>query len=213
MQLELTSIALLAFVSYLFGSIPSAVWMGRRFHGIDVRAHGSGNAGATNTFRVLGKKTGIAVLIADVTKGYASSLLVLFLPLDTYEQLVQFRLLFGAFAVLGHIYPIFVQFKGGKGIATLLGVVIGLHPVLALICVGVFLMVLITTHYVSVGSMLATIAFPLFTYWLPSVQRSAWLMGFGIVASVLVVFTHRKNIQRLLAGNESKTYLFQRKKG
>lgn len=213
MQLELTSIALLAFVSYLFGSIPSAVWMGRRFHGIDVRAHGSGNAGATNTFRVLGKKTGIAVLIADVTKGYASSLLVLFLPLDTYEQLVQFRLLFGAFAVLGHIYPIFAQFKGGKGIATLLGVVIGLHPVLALICVGVFLMVLITTHYVSVGSMLATIAFPLFTYWLPSVQRSAWLMGFGIVASVLVVFTHRKNIQRLLAGNESKTYLFQRKKG
>lgn len=213
MQLELTSIALLAFVSYLFGSIPSAVWMGRRFHGIDVRAHGSGNAGATNTFRVLGKKTGIAVLLADVTKGYASSLLVLFLPLDTYEQLVQFRLLFGAFAVLGHIYPIFAQFKGGKGIATLLGVVIGLHPVLALICVGVFLMVLITTHYVSVGSMLATIAFPLFTYWLPSVQRSAWLMGFGIVASVLVVFTHRKNIQRLLAGNESKTYLFQRKKG
>lgn len=213
MQLELTSIALLAFVSYLFGSIPSAVWMGRRFHGIDVRAHGSGNAGATNTFRVLGKKTGIAVLLADVTKGYASSLLVLFLPLDTYEQLVQFRLLFGAFAVLGHIYPIFAQFKGGKGIATLLGVVIGLHPVLALICVGVFMMVLITTHYVSVGSMLATIAFPLFTYWLPSVQRSAWLMGFGIVASVLVVFTHRKNIQRLLAGNESKTYLFQRKKG
>jgi glycerol-3-phosphate acyltransferase PlsY len=213
MQLELTSIALLVFISYLLGSIPSAVWIGKRFHGTDVREHGSGNAGATNTFRVLGKKTGTAVLMADVLKGYASSLLVLFLPLDNYEQLTQYRLLFGAFAVLGHIYPLFAQFKGGKGIATLLGVVIGLNPLLASISVGIFLMVLMTTHYVSLGSMLATIAFPLFALWLPFVHRSFWLIGFGVLASLMVVLTHRKNIERLLAGNESKTYLFQRKKG
>lgn len=194
--------------AYLLGSIPSAVWIGKRFHGIDVREHGSGNAGATNTFRVLGKKSGIAVLSADVLKGFAATQLVHFIPESNPEALLNLRLLLGVFAVTGHIFPVFAGFRGGKGIATLLGMVIGVHPLLALSCLLLFVVVLMLSKYVSLGSMLATLAFPVLAR-LVFREESVWLLMFGIAATLLVFITHKKNIQRLLSGNESKTYLFK----
>lgn len=202
------SLIFCALGAYLLGSIPSAVWIGKRFHGIDVREHGSGNAGATNTFRVLGKKSGIAVLSLDVIKGFAATQLVHFIPEVSPENLLNFRLLLGVFAVTGHIFPVFAGFRGGKGIATLLGMVIGVQPLLALTCVLLFLTVLIFTKYVSLGSMVATLAFPIMARFVFK-EESPWLMAFGIAATLLVFLTHKKNILRLINGSESKTYLFK----
>jgi glycerol-3-phosphate acyltransferase PlsY len=200
-------------LGYLTGSVPTAVWWGRAFYAIDVREHGSGNAGATNTFRVLGKKAGIIVLVIDVLKGVLATCypLLLFqfglLPQDNLQLL---QILSGSAAVLGHIFPIYAGFKGGKGVATLLGVAIGLAPLAALICVIIFLAVLLTTHYVSVGSMLAAFTFLLLLF-TPYFQPESYAMySFASIMVIGVVFTHRKNIERLRAGNENKTYLFKR---
>ena len=147
--MEIIAILFLALISYLLGSIPSSVWLGKRFANIDVREHGSGNAGATNTFRVLGKKLGIAVLILDVAKGLTAVslvyLLVKFVPSTNFSgwhktEIVNIKLLYGVLAVVGHIFPVFAEFKGGKGIATLLGMVIGISYPLALCCIGVFIL-------------------------------------------------------------------------
>lgn len=202
------AIVLSAIGAYLLGSIPSAVWIGKRFHGVDVREHGSGNAGATNTFRVLGKKSGIAVLSLDVLKGFAATQLVHFIPESNPETLLNFRLLFGISAVTGHIFPVFAGFRGGKGIATLLGMVIGVHPPLALVCIVLFLGVLLLSKYVSLGSMLATLAFPILAHFAFK-EQSNWLLLFGIAATLMVFITHKKNIRRLLNGSETKTYLFK----
>jgi glycerol-3-phosphate acyltransferase PlsY len=199
-----------ALLSYLIGSIPSAVWIGKKFHNTDVREHGSGNAGATNTFRVLGKRTGSIVLILDIFKGFIVTLLSNYFQPGSFDQEVQYKLLFGICAVLGHISPIYVGFRGGKGIATLLGLVIGLHPLMALICLLIFITTLLFSHYVSLSSMLATISFPITAIWGP-VEHSVWLIAFGAAASIMVILTHRANIQRLINGNENETYLFQRK--
>lgn len=199
-----------ALLSYLIGSIPSAVWIGKKFHNTDVREHGSGNAGATNTFRVLGKRTGSIVLILDIFKGFIVTLLSNYFQPGSFDQEVQYKLLFGICAVLGHIFPIYVGFRGGKGIATLLGLVIGLHPLMALICLLIFITTLLFSHYVSLSSMLATISFPITAIWGP-VEHSVWLIAFGAAASIMVILTHRANIQRLINGNENETYLFQRK--
>lgn len=201
------------------GSIPSSVWLGRHFANLDVREHGSGNAGATNTFRVLGKKLGTAVLLMDVTKGLLAVslvyLLVKLVPSTSFSgwdktTIVNLQLLFGILAVVGHIFPVFAQFKGGKGIATLLGMVIGISYPLALCCIGVFLFVLLTSKYVSLSSMLATISYPTFAFFVFH-RTEILLLLFGIVAAILVVFTHRKNIKRLLHGTESKANLFKKK--
>ena len=201
----------LSILAYLIGSVPTAVWYGTSFHGIDVRLHGSKNAGATNTFRVLGKGPGFIVFFIDVFKGWTATSLANIIYLDDriwdYE-IVEFKILFGCLAVIGHIYPIFTNFKGGKGVATSLGLGLCMFPAVALICLCLFLIILVVSHYVSLGSILATLAFPLlmFTRWFS--PDDYLLIVFGFIAFALVLYTHRKNIIRLFHGEENKIYLF-----
>ncbi len=195
--------------AYLLGSIPSAVWIGKTLHGIDVREHGSKNAGATNTFRVLGKKAGIIVLVMDVLKGVAAVFLPRFLSQGNEEQVIQLELLAGVFVFLGHLFPIFAGFRGGKGVATSLGIIIGIHPEAAGLCLLIFLLVFIASHYVSLGAIVASFFFPLIVI-LVFKEESLYLIIFSIVIGLTVIATHKKNIQRLLHGQENKMNLFKK---
>ena len=202
---------LFGLIAYLLGSIPTAVWVGKSYYGIDVRAHGSKNACATNTFRVLGKKPGIVVLLIDVLKGATAVLLPYLFLHDTieYERLIQIQLLTAILAILGHVFPLFANFKGGKGVATSLGIIIGIHPPAAGICLAVFLLVFILSKYVSLGAIITAISFPLLIIFLFHVE-SIWLRGFSILLGSVVVLTHKKNILRLVKGEESKMNLFKK---
>ena len=200
------------FLAYLFGSIPTAVWVGKRFFGLDVREHGSKNAGATNTFRVLGKKPGIVVLLVDVLKG----LLAVFLPqiflssVVNYNELINLKIIAAIFVILGHVFPLFAGFKGGKGVATSLGVIFALHPPAAFVCLGIFLIVFLITHFVSLGAIVTAISFPLLIT-LAFKETSISLIVFSIVIGLAVVITHKKNIKRLIDGCENKMYLIKKK--
>lgn len=200
-------------IAYLLGSIPTSVWYGEAFFGVDVRRFGSGNAGATNTFRVLGKRAGTIVMLVDVLKGYTATILatlLLYLGVIPEDDLLTWKLVFGLVAVLGHLYPVFASFKGGKGVASLLGMVLALHPELALVCIGVWLLVVMASQYVSLGSMLAALAFPvLLLLRIFGEKEPTLLIVFGFVMFVIVVLTHQKNIARLLRGQESRTVLFR----
>lgn len=201
--------------AYLFGSIPTAVWIGQAFYGIDVRDHGSGNAGATNTFRVLGKPAGIGVTLLDITKGWTATNLVYFIGLSITGpagsvQFVNYQLALGIIGVLGHLFPVFAGFRGGKGVATLFGMILAVHLGAAFICVCVFISVLLLTRYVSLSSMFAGFTFPLSIIFIfHSPVRS--LILYGICICILILITHQKNIERLLRGKESKINLFKRK--
>lgn len=199
-----------AIPAYFLGSIPTAVWVGRAKYDLDVREHGSKNAGATNTFRVLGKKAGRVVLTIDILKGMLAVLLPFFvLPVEFSDpHLTHIQLVASFMAVLGHVFPIFAGFKGGKGVATSLGVIVGLQPLAAGICLLVFLIVFITTQYVSLGSISAAIVFS-GCLWLFPINTLA-LPIFGSVLAFIVIFAHRKNIKRLLDGTESKMNLFKK---
>jgi glycerol-3-phosphate acyltransferase PlsY len=201
--------------AYFLGSIPTAVWVGKKIYGKDIREYGSGNAGATNTFRVLGKKAAIFVLFCDVLKGFgATHLGSLLLERDhiVKDDLIYYQIACGILAVIGHIYPIFANFKGGKGVATILGMVIALHPQVSLLAILVFLLILIGTHYVSLGSIIAGFSFPIFLITIPVFrQNNPTLVIFSTILAVVLVYTHRQNIKRLLAGNENKIYLFKRR--
>lgn len=208
-----------AVLAYLLGSIPTAVWVGKAHFGLDIREYGSGNAGATNTFRVLGKKAGSFVMAIDVLKGFAATILphILFASADQriVDQVVYVQLAYGVIAVTGHIFPIFAGFKGGKGVATLLGMVIAINPVASLGCLTVFLIVFLTSKYVSLGSMLAALAFPILLL-LPRINHhnpNIVVIIFGFVMFALVVFTHQKNIIRLMNGEENKANIKLRKRG
>lgn len=196
-------------IAYMIGSIPTSVWYGNVKFGIDLRNHGSGNAGATNTFRVFGKKAGSFVMAIDIFKGYLATSLVFFLTFYvdfTESQLVQIQLLYGMGAVLGHIFPLYAGFKGGKGVATLLGMILAINIWAALGCVAVFLIVFLISKYVSLGSMLAGLSFPLLLL-IPKLYQyspSKVLIGFGFVLFIMLVITHRKNIRRLIDGEENK---------
>lgn len=202
-------------LAYLYGSIPTAVWIGQAFYGIDVREYGSGNAGATNTFRVLGKKAGIAVMVLDILKGYTATNLAYLIGLSVTGpqdsvQFVNYQLALGVTAVMGHLFPIFAGFRGGKGIATLFGMILAVHTGAALICVLTFVVVLLISKYVSLSSILAGFSFPLSVIFLfQSPIRSVVL--YGMCICVLILVTHQKNIERLLKGKESKVNLFKRK--
>ena len=204
-------------IAYILGSIPSAVWIGKAWHGIDVREHGSKNAGATNTFRVLGKKAGITVLIIDIVKGFlAVSMPVLFFMAGYFssetvsnDQIIYMQILAAFAAVLGHVFPIFANFKGGKGVATSLGVIIGIHPPAALICLLLFLIVFISFNYVSLGAICASIAFPVVLVLVFEV-KNGWLILFSVILSSVVILAHKKNIGRLIKGEESKMKLFKK---
>jgi acyl phosphate:glycerol-3-phosphate acyltransferase len=196
---------LLIVLAYLIGSIPTAVWVSRHFFEIDIREYGSGNAGATNVFRVLGPKWGTWVMIIDMMKGFIAVKLALLLPqyFDSETQLQNLQLGLGLAAVLGHIFPIWAEFKGGKGVATLFGIVLGISPWTAISCVGIFALVLYLTRFVSLSSILASIAFPVFILVIFNVDNPTYRI-FAIAIALLVLLTHQKNIGRLLKGIESK---------
>ena len=205
--------AIYGLIAYLLGSIPTAVWIGKSWYGLDVREHGSKNAGATNTFRVLGKKPGILVLLIDVAKGAIAAALPVFFYVFPAgfedDKLVQIQIVASICAVTGHVFPLFAQFKGGKGVATSLGVIIGLHPLAALISFGVFLIVFVISKFVSLGAITAALCFPLIIRFVLK-EDSIWLIGFSVILSLLVILAHRRNIQRLLKGEENKMNLFKK---
>jgi glycerol-3-phosphate acyltransferase PlsY len=193
--------------SYLLGSVATAVWTGKIFHGVDVREHGSGNAGATNVIRVLGWKTGVPVLLIDVLKGWLAAMLPVIFNLAGHDtaQMTNFQILAGICAVLGHIFPLFAGFRGGKGVATIFGVLLAIHPLVTLSCLGVFLIVLFISGYVSLSSMSAGVAFPVFLLFFFDTP-SVFLKVFSVVVAAALIITHRKNIKRLLKGEESKLF-------
>lgn len=206
-----------ALMAYLLGSIPSAIWVGRKFYGIDVREHGSGNAGATNVFRVLGKGPGTVVLLMDIVKGYLAVVLAYMMEKHLYSEEIPnasnswfFPVVFGVLSVIGHMLPVFAKFKGGKGVATLFGIIIALDPRVAGLALLVFVLVNIVTGYVSVGSLMAGLSIPVlflqvFGY------RDMSIVVFGVSVGVLIVYTHRKNIKRLMAGEETKSRILVKK--
>lgn len=201
-------IAIGAVLAYLLGSLPSAVWLGQAYYGIDVRDFGSGNAGATNTFRVLGRKAGILVMALDIFKGLtAVTLATVWMQLGfvAESQIILFKLVFGISAVVGHIFPIYVGFKGGKGVATLLGMVLGINPLVAGLCIAVFIIVLLITKYVSLGSILGTLTFPTMLLISDVEPNDAILIIFGFTFFIVVLFTHKKNVHRILNGTENKS--------
>ncbi len=201
-------IAIFVLIAYLLGSIPNSVWIGKFFYNIDVREFGSGNAGATNTFRVLGKKAGIPVLIFDILKGTLAVALSFFSDFDIHtNEFIDLQLGLGIAALIGHIFPVFAGFRGGKGVATILGVVVCVLPLACSLSLCIFLLVLILTRIVSLSSMVAGISFPIFLN-LVLGNTNPILTVFSIIVSTLLIITHRKNIQRLLKKEETKVSLF-----
>jgi len=192
-------------LAYLIGSIPTALIVSRSFFNIDIREYGSGNMGATNTFRVLGAKYGTIVMVGDMLKGMLAVSLYNLLPYYLSNELERTNLMLGLgiAAVVGHIYPVWAQFKGGKGVATLFGMVLAIQPVVAVNCVGVFLVVLFLTRYVSLSSILAGVALPICVLWIYN-EKELFYRVFAVAVAGLVILTHQKNISRLLKGNEGR---------
>ena len=192
-------------IAYLIGSVPTAVWVSKFFFGIDIRDFGSGNAGATNTYRVLGAKWGTFVMVVDMLKAIIAVKLAFLLPysFESDLYLVNMQLGLGLAAVIGHIFPIWANFKGGKGVAALFGMVLGIQPNVALSCVGVFLLVLYLTRWVSLSSILASVAFPIFILVVFNEPEHLYRI-FAITVAMLVLLTHQKNIGGILRGDESK---------
>ena len=205
--MNIVKISLTLLFSYLLGSIATSVWIGRIFHGLDVREHGSRNAGATNVIRVLGWKTGIPVLLIDILKGWVAAMLPSFFDLAGANTplLTNYQILAGLAAIIGHIFPLFAHFRGGKGVATITGVLLAVNPLLTVSCLGVFMCVFLITGYVSVASICAGVAFPVFLFIFFGTP-SAFFKLFSLVVALAMIITHRKNISRLLKGEESKLF-------
>lgn len=202
-------------IAYFLGAIPSAVWYGKAIHGIDVREHGSGNPGATNTFRVLGKRAGTIVMLFDIAKGLLATTIAVVLlrwGIISEEALILTKLIFGAVAVFGHLFSIFIGFKGGKGVATLFGMMLGIQPAVALLSLLIFLLTLLASKYVSLGSILAALSFPLMLVLVPRFKTGEpILVMFGFILAIIIIWLHQKNVMRMLQGQESKTYLIRKK--
>ena len=205
----------LIIAAYLLGSISNAVWVGNLLYKTDVRKYGSNNAGTTNVLRVLGWKAALPVFILDMAKGAAAVLLV-FVAGYTPEtnSFVGFQIALGLTAMVGHIFPVFASFKGGKGVATIAGVITAIHPSAMLITFLIFALSLLITHYVSLSSIIASCFFPflvivVFGNWL-NVKETLTLKIFSIVAAAIILITHRKNIRRLRNGEETKI-IFRKK--
>lgn len=199
-------------IAYLLGSIPSAVWIGKKYYGIDIREHGSKNAGTTNMLRVLGRRAALPVFALDFLKGFVAVTIIELLKYDSHVTsmwLIDLKIIAVFAAVLGHIFPIFAGFRGGKGVATLVGAVTGIYPYVILLCFGVWLIVLMISHYVSLASMIAGCCFPVFTLLSPRINESVPFVVFSFATAVLLIYTHRKNIERLRAGTESKIYIWK----
>ena len=189
-------IILFIVIAYLIGSISPALLVGKIFYNTDIRTMGSGNLGTTNTFRCLGKKAGVIVFVLDISKGIIATML----PSLVLGR-VGYLSIFGAFAMIGHVYPIFANFKGGKAVATGSGVFIFLYPTLSLILVAIFFSTLFITGYVSLGSILICLTSIVYL----SIFESGidkWVM---IVMCIFVIYMHKSNIKRLLNGTENKS--------
>ncbi len=205
MDLNYKLFMLVCLLAYALGSVATAVWTGKMFHGIDIRQHGSGNAGATNTIRVLGWATGIPVLFIDIAKGWLAASLPVILKLAPpgSAELMNMQIITGMIAILGHVFPVFAGFKGGKGVASTFGVLLALQPIVTLLCMAVFLVILLITGYVSISSISAGIAFPLLSllfFGSPSIMFTI----FAILIALALILTHKKNINRLLKGEENR---------
>jgi glycerol-3-phosphate acyltransferase PlsY len=203
---------ILIILAYIIGSIPTAVWVSKSVFGIDIRDYGSGNAGATNSFRVLGSKWGSFVMLVDVTKGIIATSLYILIPFYLTNELARtnFMIALGMVAVLGHIFPIFANFRGGKGVATLLGMALAIQPMVALLCLVVFLITLLSTRFVSLSSMLAGVAFMVLILFIFNEKETIYRL-FAIIVAMMVVVTHQKNITRLFKGTENKVPSFKNK--
>ena len=196
---------LLMILAYILGSVPNALWIGKVFKGIDIREHGSRNTGSTNAARVLGVKLGILTLILDVSKGLVPTLIAILLRVDFFQNLTKILnfdyVLVGICAILGHVFSMFMNFKGGKAVATTLGVFLILVPKAILFAAIVFFVVFAISRYVSLSSILAAISLPIFIYFL--YQQTIYVI-LGILIAILIVVKHRSNIERLKNGTESK---------
>ena len=211
---NILEIFLILMSAYLIGSIPTSVWVGKIFFNLDIRDFGSGNAGATNVMRVLGPGVGVPVLLIDILKGFFAVRILNLFPdfvLGT-DKFMNMQIALGVAAVVGHIYPVYAGFRGGKGVATIFGVLLALSPLATLCAGGVFLIVLFISKYVSISSIAAGLSFPL---WIVAVfQTSFQSLGiFSGIVAFLIILTHRKNIYRLISGTENKaSFLFKAKK-
>ena len=219
------SVTVILILSYLVGSIPGSLWAGKGLYGIDLREHGSGNAGATNAFRVLGWKAGVIATIIDLGKGLFASGVIAFLRIDPiptwglvpWQAVTVVCLLAGLAAIVGHMFPIWAKFEGGKGVNTAAGVLFALSPLTMAITLGVFVVVLLTSRYVSLASILAAITFPSavairrYLFDIESLDPS--LLVFGALMALGIIIAHRTNIQRLLRGNENRVGSFRPAKG
>ena len=201
---------ILILIAYLIGSIPTSVWISKAIFNIDIRDYGSGNPGATNTFRVLGSKWGSIVMIVDVTKGIIATSLYIFIPYYLTNELARtnFMIVLGMASVIGHIFPIWAGFRGGKGVATILGMALAIQPIVALLCLLVFLFTLITTRFVSLSSLIAGVAFMVLILFIFN-EKETMYRYFAIIVAFMVIITHQKNISRLLNGTENKVPLFK----
>ena len=202
------SLLLIVLLSYLIGSFPTSIVMGRMMRRIDIREHGSKNAGGTNAFRVLGWHAGLFVILVDILKGVLPVLLLSKIRVDGLamsHELVQ--IIAGTSAVIGHIWTVLAKFKGGKGVATAGGVLIAVYPWAALICMIIFVIIVLTTRYVSVGSITAASSMPfvlLLINQLSSKSISHSFIFFSFIIGGLIFYTHRSNIRRLINGTENK---------
>ena len=210
-------IAVITILSYLVGSVPTSIIVARYRRGIDIRQHGSGNAGGTNVIRVLGWKMGVFVIAADMAKGLIATMLIARLmygpiPFENktpFDDFTVVQIIAGCAAILGHIWTLFAGFKGGKGIATAGGMLLGIAPIEVAISLGVFMIVFLISHYVSLGSLSAAVSFPLTMFlrenvFMVDITGYNTLIYFSIAISLLIFFTHRTNIKRLLAGTENR---------
>ena len=204
--------AILILVAYLLGSIPTALIISRLYFGIDIRDYGSGNMGATNAFRIMGPKFGTIIMLLDVLKGLLAVGLFYFLPYYLTDELARtnFMIGLGLAAVVGHIFPVFAQFKGGKGVATLLGMMIGVQPIVAVCCLGVFALVLFLTRYVSLSSILGAIMLPISVLWIWNEHELSYRI-FALAVALMVIITHQKNIARLIKGNENRIPILRKR--
>jgi len=211
------AITIITILSYLVGSIPTAIIVARCRRGIDIRQHGSGNAGGTNVFRVLGWKAGTFVVLADIAKGLIATMLVArlmygpvpFQNITPFDDFTVVQIIAGCAAILGHIWTVFAGFQGGKGMATAGGMLLGLAPVEVAVSLGVFAIVLLVSQYVSLGSLSAAVAFPLTMFFrenifMAEIEGYNTLIFFSLGISLLIIYTHRTNVMRLLRGTESK---------
>ena len=221
----MSSLLIILLISYLLGSIPSSLWVGKLVKGIDIRKHGSGNAGTTNTFRVLGWKAGVSVFILDFLKGFAASFWISQLAFELsigngpiappgWEADAFLRITCGLMAVIGHMFPVFASFKGGKGAATACGMLFGIEPISISIAFSLFLILVLTTQYVSLASISASFIYPIsllvlrygFNYF---VDGSVIIFASIIAAGIII--KHKANIKRLLKGTENKANIYGKK--